>query len=59
MLFEVTYINMDTNEERTIPISVPEGILEAEIDGYIYAIRCAFEQRKSNECFSKLEFIAG
>ena len=58
-LFAANYTNMDTDEERTKIIEIDSQFFESEKDVYKHAIAVAFENKKDNEVFGSLEFIAG
>lgn len=58
-LFAGHYINMSTNEKRTISIELDSQFFESEKDVYKFAIGVAFENKKDDEIFDSLEFIAG
>ena len=57
-LFEATYINMDTDTERKLPIEFDGQFFDKEIECYMYAMDRAIGNRKENELFSNLQFIA-
>ena len=58
-LFTGNYINMETDEKRSITFELDSQFFESEKDVYKYAIGVAFENKKYNEVFDSLEFIAG
>ena len=58
-LFTVNYINMETDERRSKTFEIDSQFFNSEKDVYKYAIGVAFENKKYNEVFESLEFIAG
>lgn len=50
---------MHTDEKRTISIELDSQFFESEKDVYKFAIGVAFENKKDDEIFDSLEFIAG
>ena len=58
-LFTGNYINMETDEKRSITFEVGPQFFDSEKDIYKFAISVAFENKKYNEVFDSLEFIAG
>lgn len=58
-LFAGHYINMNTDEKRTISIELDSQFFDSEKDVYKFAISVAFENKKDDEIFDSLEFLAG
>lgn len=58
-LFVARYINIDTNEERAEIIEIDGQFFGSEKDTYMYAMGKAYDMIEENECFDRLEFIAG
>ena len=57
-LFEVHYINMDTDTEVVKKIEFEEQFFTSERDAYLYAMGRAYDMAEKNEMFASLEFIA-
>lgn len=57
-LFEANYTNRETDERRTKTIEIDSQFFNSEEDVYKYAIGIAFKNKKYNEVFDSLEFIA-
>lgn len=53
------YINMDTDEKRTKIIEIDSQFFDSEKNVCKYAAGVAFDNKKGNEVFDSLEFIAG
>ena len=58
-LFAGNYINMNTEEKRSKTFEVDPQFFGSEKDVYKYAICVAFDDKKYDEVFDSLEFIAG
>ena len=50
---------MNTDEKRTISIELDSQFFDSEKDVYKFAISVAFENKKDDEIFDSLEFLAG
>ena len=58
-LFAGNYININTEEKRSKSFEVDPQFFGSEKDVYKYAICVALDNKKYDEVFGSLEFIAG
>lgn len=56
--FTATYENIDTGKERTVDIELYDhGFFKTEKEIYVHAMQLAYDQKRKDECLSKLEFV--
>ena len=57
-LFELHYIDIDTDREISKGLEVDRQLFDTEKEVFIYAMKKAYDMMKENELLTSVEFIA-
>ena len=56
--FDAKFINVITEEERTLPIVIEDQFFRREQEVFLTAMTTAYNSMKECECFESLQFIS-